>query len=284
MNETLTPPAPGALRAADDALARRYREPVPAGSKPWNDVLAGMLAHRTVRAYLPDPLPKGTLEMLVAAGQSAPSTSNMQVWSVVAVKDPARKAALAKVTGGQAHVTQAPMVLVWLADLNRIESVAKARGMTLETLGFTESFLMASLDAAFAAQNAVVAAESLGLGTCYLGSLRNDTEEVARILELPQGCYGVFGLTVGFPDPKVRTDVKPRLPQEAVLHHETYGQASQAEAIARYDAHMLAFKREQGQDNQPWTDQTLARLATIPALKGRHILRQALQRLGFPQT
>lgn len=281
MNEISKPPASGAASAADAALLERYREPPAAGAKPWNDVLALLLSHRTSRAYTPEPVTADMLEMLVAAAQSAPTSSNMQAWSVVAVEDPARKAALARVTGGQAHVTQAPLVLVFLADLARIDAVAAARGTKLETLDYTESFLISSLDAALAAQNVVVAAESMGLGTCYLGSLRNDVTEVARVLELPPRCYGVFGLTVGHPDPAVLTGVKPRLAQEAVLHRETYSAAGQAEAAARYDAHMLAFKREQGQDNQPWTDQTIQRLAKVAAMRGRDVLRQGLARLGF---
>lgn len=282
MNEMLKPLASGPSSAADVALALRYREPAGATDKPWNDTIATLLAHRTVRAFTADPLPAGTLEMLVAAAQSAPSSSNGQAWSVVAVKDEARKAALSQVAGGQAHVRTAPLVLVWIADLARTDRTAAARGLTLEGPDFTETFLVASLDAAFAAQNALVAAESLGLGTCYIGALRNDPQKVAEILGLPPRCYGVFGLVVGWPDPERPAAVKPRLPQESVLHMETYSHAGEAEALARYDRHTLDFKREQKQDDMPWTDQTLARLATVAALKGRDALRQTLERLGFP--
>jgi len=95
----------GETDASDEDAARsllhwRYRDrAAPNGSMsegPWNEVIATILAHRSVRSFLPDPLPPGTLERLVAAASSASTSSNLQTWSVVAVEDPARKARLAE--------------------------------------------------------------------------------------------------------------------------------------------------------------------------------------------
>ncbi|MDT8267893.1 nitroreductase family protein, partial [Roseomonas sp. DSM 102946] len=145
----------------------------------------------------------------------------MQAWSVVAVTDPDSKRRLAAVAGGQRHVEQCPLFLVFLADLSRHARLAERTGRPLEGLPFLETFLVAALDAGLAAQNAVVAAESLGLGTVYIGALRNDLEAVAAELGLPPGATAVFGLCVGYPAPDGGA-VKPRLPQSAVLHHERY--------------------------------------------------------------
>lgn len=262
------------------AIRARYREDVPATG--WSPVLDTLLNHRSVRAYLPDPLPEGTLETLVAAASSAPTSSNIQAWSVVAVSDPAKRDALSRIAGDQAHIRQAPLVLVWIADLARAEAVAAAADVTLEGIGFTETFLLAALDATLAAQNALVAAESLGLGTVYIGALRNDPEAVAALLDLPQGAVAVFGLVVGRPDPAVATAVKPRLPQQAVLHRESYRTAPQPEAIARHDAATLAFRAEQGLPAQTWSALLIGRLRTVAALKGRDKLRAALAARGFP--
>ncbi len=117
----MTPPSPTNL------LQDRY------GSSPfnpeqrWNDTLAVLLAHRSVRAYLPDVLPPQTLEILVAAAQSASTSSNLQTWSVVAVKDPVRKDTLAQLAGNQAHIRQCPLFLIWLADLARLHQLAVPR-------------------------------------------------------------------------------------------------------------------------------------------------------------
>ena len=91
--------------------------PTPTAGSP---VIDHLLAHRSVRAYLPDPVSDDTLSAIVAAAQSAASSSNLHAWSVVAVRDPARKARLAELAGDQEHIRQAPLLLVWLADLARL--------------------------------------------------------------------------------------------------------------------------------------------------------------------
>lgn len=264
---------------AAEAAAKRYREAVPLGH--WNPVLESLLDHRSVRAYLPDPLQAGTVETLVAAASSAPSSSNIQAWSVVAITDPAKRDQLARIAGGQAHIRQAPLILVWIADLSRAEAVGERAGTPLQGLDYTETFLLAAIDAALAAQNALVAAESLSLGTVYIGALRNDPEAVARLLDLPPRAVAVFGLVVGHPDPLVPTAVKPRLPQQVVLHHDVYSTAIQPDAIARHDAATRDFRVEQGLPVEGWTDLLVARLRDVAALKGRHRLREVLEKLGI---
>ena len=166
-----------------------------------NPLIESLLGHRTVRAFLPDPVPEDTLALMVAAAQSAATSSNLQTWSVVAVKDPARKARLASLVGGQAHVRDCPLLLVWLADLSRLDRVGNLTGVPAKANDYLEMFLVALVDAALAAQNAVVAAESLGLGTVYIGAMRNRPEDVAQELALPQHAFAAFGLCVGRPDP-----------------------------------------------------------------------------------
>lgn len=276
MNISVDTPRP--VEAAQ-AIQIRYREDAPAVG--WNPVIASILDHRSVRAYLSDPLAPGTVETLVAAASSAPTSSNIQAWSVVAVTDPAKRDELARIAGGQAHIRQAPLILVWIADLARAEAVGERAGTPLGGLDYTETFLLAAIDAALAAQNALVAAESLGLGTVYIGALRNDPQAVARLLDLPPRAVAIFGLVVGHPDPAVPTAVKPRLPQQAVLHHETYSAAVQPDAIARHDAATRAFRAEQGLPTEGWTDLLIARLRDVAALKGRHRLREVFERLGI---
>jgi nitroreductase len=263
------------------ALERRYREPVPAGHGPWNETIASQLDHRSIRAFSSEPVPEGTLEIIVAAAQSAPSSSNVQAWSVIVVEDPALRARLAKIAGGQKHIERAAIFLVFVADLSRVERLADRGRLTKEGLDYTESFLIASMDAAFAAQNALVAAESLGLGAVYIGAVRNNAEETAAVLKLPPRAYAMVGLAVGRPDPSVASDVKPRLPQPAILHRDVYSVEDEEEVLVRADRHTLAFRREQRLEPKPWTTLALERLHSIAALKGRHLLRDQLERLGF---
>ena len=275
MDDTATAPRATAFEA-------RYGAAPASTAGPWNDVIGTLLLHRSVRAYTPDALPEGTLETLVAAAQSAATSSNMQTWSVIAVTDPATKAALATIASGQKHIEQCPLFLVWVADLSRLERVGHAAGQTLEGLPFLETFLVAALDAGIAAQNAAVAAESLGLATVYIGALRNDVEKVAALLGLPAGAFGVMGLCVGHADESVSALVKPRLPQSSILHRERYDSASETADVATYDRLLETFSAAAERSAYRWTDRVVSRMGNITSLSGRDKLRDALVRLGFP--
>jgi nitroreductase len=244
-------------------------------------VIDQLLAHRSVRAFLPDALPAGTLQTLVAAAQSAASSSNLQTWSVVAVQDPARKARLAAWANHQAHIQQVPLFLVWLADLSRLDRTAARLGREAAANRYLEMFLVAAVDTALAAQNAVVAAEALGLGTVYIGALRNQAAQVAAELQLPPNAFPLFGLCVGHPDPARPAAIKPRLSQPAVLHHEHYAPAAEAAAVAAYDTLIQAFQRSQGQPPLAWSQQASQRVAGADSLSGRHRLAEVLRAQGF---
>lgn len=262
-------------------LALRYGQADIQTPASWSPMIDQLLDHRSVRAFTDAPLPEGTLEAMIAAAQSAASSSNLQVWSVVAVQDPDRKARLAKLAGNQAHILQAPLFLVWLADLSRVSRIAEREGVDLQAVPYLESLLLGTIDAALAAQNAVVALESLGLGSVYIGAIRNDIDSVAKVLELPAQVYPVFGLCVGYPAPDRPAKVKPRLPQAAVLHNETYSMEAEAVAIEQYDERLGAFYRQEGMKASGWSEQVISRLQSVSNLHGREALVAELKRLGF---
>lgn len=274
-------PADATPPSAETLLWQRTREGVALPPAQWNDTLASIINHRSVRAFLPAPLPAGTLELLVAAAQSASTSSNLQLWSVVAVEDTARKARLSELAGQQKFIRDAPLLLVWLCDHARLAAIAAERQMPVEGLHYLEEFIVGIVDAALAAQSAAIAAESLGLGCVYVGAMRNQPEQVAAELGLPPQVFAVFGMSVGQPDLAGETGVKPRLPRPVVLHREQYSRASQAADIARYNATARDFQREQGMREQDWTQQSIDRVKDVAALRGRERMRAALRTLGF---
>lgn len=266
-----------------DLLERRYGEPfaLPSGH-PWSATLDQLLAHRSVRAFSDAPLPPGTLEVLVAAAQSASTSSNLQAFSLVAVEDPARKDRLATLARNQAHVREAPLFLAWIADLSRIDAIAQAAGRPAEGLDFLEAFLIGALDAALAAQNAAVALESIGLSCCFIGALRNRPLEVAAELGLPERSVALFGMCVGHADAAARPAlVKPRLPQSLVLHRERYDASAAPAQVAHYDAVMGRFYAGEGLPQPDWSLHVAARLAGPAALHGREHLVAVLNERGF---
>ena len=248
----------------------------------WNDSLETLLSHRSVRSYLSKPLAPGTIEWLVAAAQSAASSANMQTWSVVAIEDQERKAELCRLANNQVFINQAPVFLVWLADLGRLAYVAENRGLPHVALDYLELLIKGVVDASVAAQNAAIAAESIGLGTVYVGAIRKNTQEVASLLNLPPFVFPVFGLSVGYPNFESEAAIKPRLPQSAVLHRETYKLSGQAEAIAHYDNIMKEFSSKQNiSATSDWSEKSAQRIATLDYLKGCKDLRETLNNFGF---
>lgn len=249
-----------------------------------NSVLNVIHAHGSVRAYKPDPVPDALLETIVRAAQRASTSSNLQAYSVIAVTDAAKRARLAELCGNQAHIVQAPLFLAWCADLARLERVCALRGYTQVT-EYVENFLVAALDAVIAAQNAALAAESLGLGICYIGSIRNNPREVIELLGVPRLVFPVVGMTVGYPEKP--PSLRPRLPLDAILHRECYN-PDQDRALHEYDRVMAEtgiYNRRQvpvpgkpgEMEDYGWLEHS-ARRVSQPT---RTHLRQVLEEQGF---
>jgi hypothetical protein len=200
---------------------------------------------------------------------------------VVAVRDPRRKARLAALAGDQAFVAEAPLFLVWVADFSRARRLARRGGSDLGAADYLETTLIGFVDAALAAQNAVLAARSLGLGSVFVGAIRNRPAEVAAELHLPPHAVATFGLAVGEPDPTEKAGIKPRLPQAAVLHRETYDATAADAHIPAYDERLAAYNQRFGLSGD-WSGRVLARLRGPESMAGRQRLRENLLRLGLP--
>ncbi|KAI1857812.1 uncharacterized protein JN550_013010 [Neoarthrinium moseri] len=272
------------MASISDLLKARYGCDETHGSGAANPTLETLLQHKSVRNFIPQALEPGTLEILVAAGQSAATSSNLQTWSVLSVEDPSRKDKAAFLCGDQNFIRQAPLFLVFCADLSRLTRVSQQRQTAGVGLEYTEMFLMASIDASLAAQNVSIAAESLGLGICYVGALRNNPREVAELFHFPDRVIGLFGLAIGRPDPADTASVKPRLGLGEVLHRETWVDDSgkQANNFKSYDNALASFNSGQKREGIPsWTERCARRVATVESLSGRHIWNQVLQERGF---
>lgn len=269
---------------AQQLIATRYGTDTLPAPAAWTPVIDHLLGHRSVRRHLPDPVSEDQLAAIIAAAQSAATSSNLQAWSVVAVRNPDTRAALAECAGGQAHVRDAPLVLVWLADLARLAHVAESVERPDGALDYLEMFIIGVVDAALAAQNALAAAESLGLSGCYIGGMRNQPEKVAELLGLPPRVFAVFGMTLGVEDPAAPpAAVKPRLPQQVVLHQERYLPVAEQQAgIDAYNAAMARFYEDQKMNvHGTWAVHSAKRIAGPETLSGRDRLVEALRGMGF---
>lgn len=194
--------------------------------------------HRSIRKYKDIDVPEAHLEEIIRAAQAAPTSSNIQAYSVVAVRNPQSRRQFAELAGNQRHIEECPVFLVWCADLNKIRFAIRLHE-DKELHQNTELFLLATIDATLAAQNAVIAAESLGYGTVYIGGIRNNPQRATELLKLPRYVYPVFGLCVGVPDQE--PDLRPRLPLSAVYHQETYREDHLVDDIKAYDETMRHY-------------------------------------------
>ena len=265
-----------------ELLDLRYGGDKPDAPLLDNAVIRTLMAHKSARHYLDKPLPTGALETIVASAQSAATSSNLQTWSVIALQDAAHKSDAATLCGNQEFIRHAPLFLVFCADLARLTTVSQQADLPGEGLDYIEMFLMATIDASLAGQNAAAAAESLGLGICYVGGARNKPRELAALLNLPPRVFALFGMAVGWPAPDDTTTVKPRLPQPAVCHRETYSTTDTLRWISHYEATMHPFYQSQEMYAAgDWTRRSAKRVATVQSLTGRHILREVLQEQGF---
>lgn len=263
-------------------IAARYRSGAHDGPEPASSPVIDLaLQHRSVREFLPTPVADGELESIVAAAQSASQSSNLQVWSIVAVRDRDRLQRLSATIGGRPYVANAPLFLAFVADFHRAAALARAHGAEVGTTGCIENTLVAFADAGIAAQNALLAAESLGLGGVFVGSLRNDIPGVVAELGLPRYVFPIFGLSIGRPDPAENAGVKPRLPMAAVLHHEQYDPEAWRAPVAEYEERLADYFAEHGKDDYSWTRTIVKRIGSVAGLHGREVMRERLREQGL---
>lgn len=240
--------------------------------------LGKFLNHRSVRKFKTDPISEEVMAGLVAAAQSAATSSNLQLFSLISVQNPERRELIAEISSNQDQVRKAPWFFVFLADHHRLRTAARRVGESAEALEFTEFFTMAVIDAALAAERMVCAAESLGISICYIGALRNDPEAVKEVLDLPAGTFALFGLCLGYPAEPVTANIKPRLPQESVWYRETYLHEPDVES---YDERMRAFYADQKMRGEVTWSMRSGRRADLQHLEGREGQLEWLQANGM---
>ncbi|MFI0471887.1 oxygen-insensitive NADPH nitroreductase [Halomonas sp. HMF6819] len=241
-----------------------------------NDTIKQMMSHRSVRKFRDQSIPQGLLLELIEAGQAAATSSHVQAYSIIDVKAPEKREKLAELAGGQPYIASASHFLVFCADMKRPLEAAERAGAEVVS-GMTEQLLVATVDAALVAQNVVVAAESEGLGICYIGGIRNNPQAVSELLALPDQVYPVFGLCLGYPEPDKLPEVKPRLPVEAILKQDVY--QDDREQVAAFDETMRAYYQARSSANKDtdWSHN----LTPLFETKLRAHMREFLIERGF---
>lgn len=164
-----------------------------------NPVLESLMARKSMRVYEDRPVPPEVKDAILAAAMRAPTAGNMMLYSIIDVTDQSIKDTLAKSCDDQPFIATAPMVLLFLADYRRwVKAFRAVNGGECRPLG-PGDLLLASADAIIAAQNAVVAADALGLGSCYIGDIIENFELHRELFNLPPHTAPVALLCIGYP-------------------------------------------------------------------------------------
>ena len=188
-------------------------------------------SHRSIRSYTNQNIDDALLDNLLLAGLRSSSSGNMQTWSVIVTRDEVRKQRLYELHGEQHFILQAPVLLTFCSDVFRMREWIRVN-QSKQSFDDLLGFLTGAVDAVIAAQTISLAAESQGLGICYLGTTWWAAREIIEFLELPKYVFPVTSLTVGYPaeNPALRD----RLPLEVMVHQEKYHPMSDAEILARH--------------------------------------------------
>lgn len=212
------------------------------------DTMQTLLEHRTIRKYKSQPIEDNILNQILEAGFRASTTGNMQVYSIIVTKDKERKEELCKFHFGQTMVKEAPVVLTFCADFNRFNKWCEQRNAEPGYDNFL-SFMTAAIDALLVAQNVTIAAESFGLGICYLGTTTYMADKIIEFLKCPKGVVPITTLVVGYPDEN--PELVDRLPYKGIVHNEFYEDYSEQDIDGIYrEKEALPLTKKLLEENQ----------------------------------
>lgn len=204
--------------------------------------------HTSIRKYQDKPIPQQVMDNIFTAIQMAPSWINGQQYSVIRVTDKGAREQLAALAGNQQYIAETAEFLVFCADFNRIQKACEYEGVKFE-VDSPDFLTIATTDVGIAMGQAIVVAESFGLGTVAIGGVRRATDDIIQLLALPKYVFPISGLCIGYPDEQPL--VKPRLPREAVIHTNTYKETTR-EQLEAYNEEMLSYMQKRG-TNSTWT-------------------------------
>ncbi|QFT91007.1 FMN reductase (NADPH) [Bacillus sp. THAF10] len=245
-----------------------------------NTTIETLLSHRSIRKFQDKALTEEQIKTIVECAQAASTSSFIQAYSIIGIKNIETKKKLAELAGNQPYVAENGHFFVFCADLHRHTLIGDLENKDVtESVESTEKFMVAVIDAALAAQNATVAAESLGLGICYIGGLRTNIKEVTELLHLPANTIPLFGLAVGYPAQD--TAIKPRLPYQHIYHEESYqaDETTYKKQLEEYNQTISAYyhERTQGKRADTWSSQ-MAHMLSQPK---RMNMKDFIHRQGF---
>lgn len=198
--------------------------------------------HRVCRKYLDKQVPQKLLERILMSAIRSPSSINGQSVSYIVVEDSLKKEEIAKLCGRNPQIIEAPVFILFAMDFYRGQKACEKHGTIMKAQSSIDSVVVGSVDCGIALSTAIITAESLGLGTCPIGSVRDNANAISEILNLPPYVFGVVGLTLGYSAESM--PLKPRFPYSVLVHEESYKRDGVEEAITEFDSEVQKYNEE----------------------------------------
>jgi len=217
-----------------------------------NQLIQNLFDRKSVRAFTDQSIGETERDLIIDAAIQAPTAGNQVLYTILYISDQSLKDALAISCDNQPFIAKAPLVLVFLADCRKWLDCYRFAGASARQPGAGD-LLLACSDALIAAQNSVVAAEALGIGSCYIGDILENREQVVEMLRLDRHTLPVAMLVYGYPTEQQQVRLKPaRFDRRFVVRENKYSPLSEAEARAMflerqadpafdYDSYLKAF-------------------------------------------
>lgn len=239
-----------------------------------NEVIDLLKNHRSIRKFKSDPVSDEQLHAIIEAAQAAATSNFIQAYSVINVINKDTRKQMAELAGNQRWVEESPVFLVFCADLKRAQDACTFEDKDMVS-GYTEQFIITTVDVTLAAQNAMIAAESLGLGGVFIGGIRNNPEEVCQLLNIPEHVYPIFGMCLGYP--AHAPEQKPRLPVDVVLMKDTYQEDNRYLESYNETCHDYYQNRSASARPDTWTRQ----ISAMVGKPARPHMKAFLEKKGF---
>ena len=239
-----------------------------------NEVINLLKNHRSIRKFKNEKISDETIHTIIEAATCSSTSNFIQAYSIIRVTNKENRKQIADLAGPQPWVEKAPLFLVFCADLKRAEDACLFEDKKIES-GFTEQFVISTVDVALLAQSVMLAAESMGLGGVFIGGIRNNPEKVCELLKIPDNVYPVFGMCLGFPDEE--PEQKPRLPSNIVLNEDYYQENQSTFKSYNETCKDYYANRSKGSRVDTWTSQ-ISNMVSKPL---RPHMKEFLEKKGF---
>lgn len=236
-----------------------------------NQTIEILKNHRSIRQFKSRPICEDLLTDILLAARQASSSTFLQVVSIIRITDPAIRHQIMQLSGDQKYIDTAAEFLVFCVDYARHQQIVSDA-----KTGFVEQLLIGAVDVGIMAQNALIAAESSGLGGVYIGGIRNNPQQISELLHLPELVIPMVGLCLGFPDQN--PEIKPRLPLQLLVSENEYQSLDESQ-LRSYDEVIADYYSARTSNNrrQTWSEQ----IRTTLSKEARPFMQDYLKKQGF---